>query len=98
MHPYRTDFLGYPVDNINAHELLAFVEQTIAEDGRAYFAVQNANKMYLSEKDESVRRFIAEAPVILPENAINMGMHDSLERLAVVSCRCYRMGSFHSTI
>lgn len=74
MENFRTNFIGYPVDNINLDELLDFVTQTVTAGAHHYLAVQNANKMYLSEKHAQVRRFIEQAKVILPENSINMGM------------------------
>jgi N-acetylglucosaminyldiphosphoundecaprenol N-acetyl-beta-D-mannosaminyltransferase len=74
MENFRTNFLGYPVDNISLTELIELSVKTIASGERCYFAVQNANKMYLSEKNRQVRRFIEQAKIILPENAINLGM------------------------
>ena len=74
MSEFRTNFLGYPVDNINLDELIDFAKETITVDEYHYLAVQNANKMYLSEKHAQVRQFIERAKIILPENAINMGM------------------------
>ncbi|MFQ5629626.1 MAG: WecB/TagA/CpsF family glycosyltransferase [bacterium] len=74
MENLRTSFLGYPVDNISLYELLDFTVHAIQSDEMHYFAVQNANKMYLSEKHSQVRQFINHARIILPENAINIGM------------------------
>ena len=71
---YRTDFLGYPVDNINLKELKTFVRSAIENKEHHYIAVQNANKMYLTSKDNCLKNMIENASVILPENAINIGM------------------------
>lgn len=70
----RVDFIGFPVDNVGLPELLDFVEQSIKEDSSHLIAVQNANKMYLSTKHPVLRGAINSASIILPENAINMGM------------------------
>jgi len=74
MENFRTNFLGYPVDNISLNEVIDFTVRTIESDKHHYFAVQNANKMYLSEKYAQVKTFIQQAEIILPENAINIGM------------------------
>lgn len=70
----RTNFIGYPVDNLKTEELLYFIDKAIASNEKHYIAVQNANKMYLSEKYPELKKGIDSASIILPENAINMGM------------------------
>jgi N-acetylglucosaminyldiphosphoundecaprenol N-acetyl-beta-D-mannosaminyltransferase len=70
----RTQFIGFPVDNITLKEIITFVKETIVKNTRHYIGVQNANKMYLSEKFPDLKKAIEEASIILPENAINMGM------------------------
>lgn len=71
---YRTEFLGYPVDNISKKEIIDVCDKCIKENTYNFFAVQNANKMYLSQKYPILKAAIAKAKIILPENAINMGM------------------------
>lgn len=70
----RTDFLGYPVDSLDMRDAIAFVESAISRDTSCYIAVQNANKMYLADKHPRVANVISDAALILPENAINIGM------------------------
>jgi len=70
----RTNFIGYPVDNLNLSDLLNFVETSISADEKHFITVQNANKMYLSKKFPVLKEAIEKSSVILPENAINMGM------------------------
>lgn len=70
----RTDFLGYPVDNISKKEIIDICDRCISENTYNFFAVQNANKMYLSQKYPILKNSVAKAKIILPENAINMGM------------------------
>lgn len=70
----RTDFIGFPVDNISLPELLDFVNRAISEDSVHFIAVQNTNKMYLSARNPTLRAAIDASSVVLPENAINMGM------------------------
>lgn len=70
----RTNFIGYPVDNITKNELLEFVINAINHNKKYFIAVQNANKMYLSKKNVSLKAAIESAKIILPENAINIGM------------------------
>lgn len=70
----RLSFLGYPVDNITKDDILSFCQQAILNNTHHYLAVQNANKMYLSEKFPQVKEAIRNASIILPENAINLGM------------------------
>jgi len=71
---FRTNFLGYPVDNITKNDIIKICDQCIKENTVNFFAVQNANKMYLSSKYPFLKQFISKATIILPENAINMGM------------------------
>lgn len=70
----RRDFLGYPVDSLSADDIVRFVESAILNNARYYFAVQNANKMYLADRHPRLKHLISQADVILPENAINIGM------------------------
>lgn len=70
----RTQFIGFPVDNVSSTEIINFVIESIEKNTRNYIAVQNANKMYLSKKYPLVKEAIEKAAIILPENAINMGM------------------------
>lgn len=70
----RSDFIGYPIDNITLDEILHFAINAIEENTHHFIAVQNANKMFLSEKYPDLRKAIENASIILPENAINMGM------------------------
>jgi N-acetylglucosaminyldiphosphoundecaprenol N-acetyl-beta-D-mannosaminyltransferase len=69
----RTDFLGYPVDNVTLDEVLTFADEAVRTGAKHFIGVQNANKMYLSEKHPSLRSGLAGASIILPENAIYMG-------------------------
>jgi N-acetylglucosaminyldiphosphoundecaprenol N-acetyl-beta-D-mannosaminyltransferase len=69
----RTDFLGYPVDNVTLEEVIDFAENAVRMDGKHFIGVQNANKMYLSEKYPSLRSGLARASIILPENSVFMG-------------------------
>jgi N-acetylglucosaminyldiphosphoundecaprenol N-acetyl-beta-D-mannosaminyltransferase len=75
MKEFRTDFIGYPVDNINLNELKDFVVSSIKQDQHHFIAVQNANKMYLTSRDPDLKTLISSASVVLPENAINIGMN-----------------------
>lgn len=70
----RTQFIGYPVDNVSSNEIISFVKESIENNTKNYIAVQNANKMYLSEKYPLIKEAIEKASIILPENAINIGM------------------------
>jgi N-acetylglucosaminyldiphosphoundecaprenol N-acetyl-beta-D-mannosaminyltransferase len=71
---YRTSFIGYPVDSLTSQEVISFVERTICNEACHFIGVQNANKMYLSDKYPEVKEILNRAGLILPENAINMGM------------------------
>jgi len=71
---FRTSFIGYPVDSVTSHEVLAFVEKAICYKECHFIGVQNANKMYLSDKYPEVKETLNRASVILPENSINLGM------------------------
>lgn len=70
----RTNFLSYPVNNLNYYELINFVKNTINKNEKHFLAVLNANKIYLMAKNPSLREAINNASIILPENAINIGM------------------------
>jgi len=70
----RTDFLGFPVDNTTDREVIAFVAEAIDHGEKHYIMVQNANKMYLSNRNLDLAGIIQAASIILPENAINIGM------------------------
>jgi N-acetylglucosaminyldiphosphoundecaprenol N-acetyl-beta-D-mannosaminyltransferase len=87
MNKYRTDFIGYPVDNVNHEDVFRFVEIAIKNDTTNYFAVLNANKIYLSDRNALVKKFIDQADLILPENAINIGM-----RILGRSLKAWNMG------
>ena len=87
---YRTNFLGYPVDNINLNEFINFVLNAIEKDSNHLVAVQNANKMYLLNKYNELHTFFKKASIILPENAINIGM-----MLLGTPLKQRNMGGFH---
>jgi N-acetylglucosaminyldiphosphoundecaprenol N-acetyl-beta-D-mannosaminyltransferase len=70
----RKNFIGFPVDNVDLNEVISFVESTVENNLKSCIAVQNANKMYLSSKYSRMKKFIDDASLILPENAINLGM------------------------
>jgi N-acetylglucosaminyldiphosphoundecaprenol N-acetyl-beta-D-mannosaminyltransferase len=69
----RTDFLGYPVDNVTMDEVIAFADAAIQKGEKHIIGVQNANKMFLSDRHERLRAGLAGATIILPENAVNIG-------------------------
>ena len=71
---HRTEFLGYPVDNLEKSDLIDFAVRAISKNTYNFIAVQNANKIYLSDKNKELAKAISNASVILPENAINIGM------------------------
>ena len=70
----RTEFLGFPVDNISSNELMDFANKVIKEGTYHFIGVLNANKMYLASRNANVGVSMESASIILPENAINMGM------------------------
>jgi len=71
----RVEFLGYPVDNLDKHEFINYVQNSILSGSKNVIAVQNANKMYLSNKYTKMKDYFKISDIILPENAINIGMH-----------------------
>jgi N-acetylglucosaminyldiphosphoundecaprenol N-acetyl-beta-D-mannosaminyltransferase len=91
VNDYRTDFIGYPVDNISLMELLNFVNNAIIHHEKHFIAVMNANKMYLSSKNNNVKNAISSASIILPENSINIGM-----RLLKKPLKTRNMGGIHT--
>ncbi len=62
------------MDNLDVDDVIRFANSTIELHKRGFIAVQNANKMYLSDRIPYLRRAISEAALVLPENAINIGM------------------------
>lgn len=70
----RTNFIGYPVDSLTMDDIFFFTSEAIKSNTYHFIAVQNANKMYLSEKYPNMKDAISKASLILPENAINIGM------------------------
>jgi N-acetylglucosaminyldiphosphoundecaprenol N-acetyl-beta-D-mannosaminyltransferase len=70
----RKEFLGYPVDNVDAEDLVQVAKIAVLERRNDFIAVQNANKIYLSDKHPRLKQAISEAALILPENAMNIGM------------------------
>ncbi len=74
MNLYRTEFIGYPVDNVSILDIENICLNCIKENSYNYIAVQNANKMYLSNKYSLLNEFMLNAKIILPENAVNIGM------------------------
>jgi len=56
------------------NEILDFAKLAIQEKTYHFIAVQNANKMFLSEQSPDLKKAIEKASIILPENAINIGM------------------------
>lgn len=71
---YRRDFLGYPVDALTANDFARIAEEVVRKNEYCFVGVQNANKMYLSRRNKELEDAISSAKVILPENAINLGM------------------------
>jgi N-acetylglucosaminyldiphosphoundecaprenol N-acetyl-beta-D-mannosaminyltransferase len=69
----RTEFLGYPVDNVTMDDILSFADEAVRGGEKHFIGVQNANKMYLSEKHKILRIGMTRASIILPENAVYMG-------------------------
>lgn len=70
----RRTFIGYPVDSLNVDDVIRFANSTIELNNSCFIAVQNANKIFLSDKFPYLKNAISEASLILPENAINIGM------------------------
>jgi N-acetylglucosaminyldiphosphoundecaprenol N-acetyl-beta-D-mannosaminyltransferase len=70
----KTEFIGYPVSNFSKDEIIKEFEKLISIGGVYYTTVMNANKMYLYDKYELCKKSVDESAVILPENAINIGM------------------------
>jgi len=70
----RRCFLGHPVDNVAFEDVAKFVELVISRRANGSIIVQNANKMYLADKYPAMKSLIEQAALILPENAINIGM------------------------
>jgi N-acetylglucosaminyldiphosphoundecaprenol N-acetyl-beta-D-mannosaminyltransferase len=70
----KTDFIGYPVSNLSKDEIITKFK-ILSEERKVHFVtVMNANKMYLYDKYELCRKSVNESAIILPENAINIGM------------------------
>lgn len=70
----RKYFIGYPCDDINPTEFIDIINNSIRNGYKNIVAVQNANKMYLSNRNKKVQDFIRKAKVILPENSVGIGM------------------------
>ena len=67
-------FLDYPISNKTKVE---FVQEivTMSQDSRVHLVtVLNANKMYLYDKYTQCMKSVNESTLVLPENAINIGM------------------------
>ncbi len=69
-----TDFIGYPVSNLSKKEVVEILYFLSSSKKVHFVTVMNANKMYLFDKYEQCRKTIFESAIVLPENAINIGM------------------------
>jgi N-acetylglucosaminyldiphosphoundecaprenol N-acetyl-beta-D-mannosaminyltransferase len=70
----NAEFIGYPVSNLSKEEIISELSALAEEKGVHLVTVMNANKMYLYDKYELCRKSVNESAIILPENAINIGM------------------------
>ena len=70
----RLNFLGFPVDNVSLGDISTFTKNAIEENSCHYIAVNNANKMYLSRSNPDINKYLNQASIVVPENAINIGM------------------------
>lgn len=67
-------FLHYPVSNLSKQEIISELIQQANNQDVSFITVMNANKMYLYDHNLTCRKSIDESLLILPENAINIGM------------------------
>ncbi|TSA26668.1 MAG: glycosyltransferase [Ignavibacteriales bacterium] len=70
----KTNFLDYPISNLSKSEILQAISEIALKNGVFFITVMNTNKMYLYDKKPLCRTSIDESFIILPENAINIGM------------------------
>jgi len=67
-------FLHYPVSNLTKKEVVNLIIQHSSLNSVAFITVMNANKMYLYDHYHLCKKSIDESIIVLPENAINLGM------------------------
>ena len=70
----QTDFIGYPVSNLSKKEIISKLSELTLTNEVHLVTVMNANKMYLYDKFELCKASVDESKIILPENAIHIGM------------------------
>ena len=69
-----TKFLHYPVSDLSKQEILEKVTVQAVLDEVAFITVMNANKMYLYDHSPACKVSVDASFIVLPENAINLGM------------------------
>ncbi|MBL7086868.1 MAG: WecB/TagA/CpsF family glycosyltransferase [Candidatus Cloacimonetes bacterium] len=70
----KIKFLHYPVSNGTRTEFIREI-LTMSQKNKVYLiTVMNANKMYLYDRNLSCAKSVDESTLVLPENAMNIGM------------------------
>lgn len=67
-------FLNYPISNKTKYEFVQDILKISQNSEVHLITVMNANKMYLYDRYPQCARSVNESTLILPENAINIGM------------------------
>jgi len=70
----KTRFLHYPVSNGTRSEFIQEILTMSQENKVHLITVMNTNKMYLYDRNPLCAKSVNESTLILPENAINIGM------------------------
>lgn len=69
-----TKFLHFPVSNFSKKEIIEHFVNQAQKEQVVFVTVMNANKMYLYDHNPACQKSVNESYLVLPENAINIGM------------------------